>query len=179
MASGSQCIIRKTVAVCLCLFLTACIPADFKNIDGTATGQNPAQTSAQSEFSRDADVSAAIAYAEHYVAALSLASTSGDTAYLRSLGSPDCVNCEIYPELYEAVYQDGGYFVREPWKVISSEVNEVADGFEILTTISAPPTRWRMHRDEPEKTKGVEIYRVGFVVATKPELKIIDMFSLE
>ncbi len=171
--------LHKPIAACLCFLLTACIPGDIKEQATKPTDQGSSQTSVKSKFSGAADVSTAIAYAEHYVEALSLASTSGDTAYLRSLGSPDCVNCEIYPELYESVYQDGGYFVREPWKVVSSEVSELADGFEILTTISAPPTRWRMHRDEPEKTKGVETYRVGFVVTTKPELKIVDMFSLE
>lgn len=169
MPSASFGVLRTQIAACLCFLLTACIP----------DGQIASQVPTRSEQPGSSAASAAIAYAENYVAALSLASTSGDTTYLRSLGSPECVNCDIYPELYESVYEDGGYFVRDPWKVVSSEVNELADGFEILTTISAPPTRWRMHRDEPEKTKGEETYRVGFVITTKPELKIIDMFSLE
>lgn len=179
MPSASFGALAKSIAACLCFLLPACIPDDLEEQATKPAKESSSQTSVRTEPPIGTDISAAIAYAEHYVEALSLASTSGDTAYLRSLGSPDCVNCEIYPELYESVYRDGGYFVRNPWKVISSEVNELADGFEILTTISAPPTRWRMHRNEPEKTKGIETYRIGFVVSTEPEMKIIDMFSLE
>lgn len=131
------------------------------------------------EAAKGTDETAAIAFAKHYIDVLSYAAVTGDTAYLRTLSSSECIECLKYPELYETVYKDGGYFKRDPWQVTNIEPTELSNKFEIVTTIETSPSQWRMKAEEPEQTTGREIYQIALVISNKPKLTIVDMFNVE
>ena len=90
--------------------------------DGDAPGGEDTGTGEVEErpgYAGEEGTSGAQQFATYWVETLNEATTSGETAQLRSLAAPECETCDDFAEQLEEIYGAGGRVEAEGWEIAS------------------------------------------------------------
>jgi hypothetical protein len=110
---------------------------------------------------REASRLGAKAYASHYIDLLNHATVTGDTAPLQEAASR-CAGCDRYVELFDRVYDGGGFIDTEGWVPFSKVVVPEGPGFIVSIQVVSKPQRYRESSDGPVHTAQREVFSLSF-----------------
>lgn len=91
-------------------------------------------------YAGEEGTSGAQQFATYWVETLNEATTSGETAQLRSLAAPECETCDDFAEQLEEIYSAGGRVEAEGWEIASMtpEAGSSEDTTGLLLQIDVP-----------------------------------------
>ena len=111
--------------------------------DGDASGETDAGTGDVEErpgYAGEEGTAGAQQFATYWVETLNEATTSGETAQLRSLAAPECQTCDDFAEQLEEIYGAGGRVEAEGWEIASMtpEAGSSEDTTGLLLQVDVP-----------------------------------------
>ena len=154
-----------TLAIATVLLLASCSD-DPEPIEPTASASASTAPSPPTQAGEDTPDGAA-SFVSYYIEVLNFAARSGDVSLLTALSSSRCDGCREYIDLYEDVYEAGGYFAGGEWSSTDFELEIRRETTDVFVRIEADKGRMKSDASSGSQTEEAFDGDVVFEVDTR------------